>query len=172
MFLSYYKGILDFANTSLLLQGSYYYLYYSYYLYYIILLYSLWGFASVFNNTGGPWDAQAPSFRQAWEQWLSICGCKIVRDQLYWLNVHRYMWPDGIHPRALKELADVMAGSHSVICQGSWESEQSLLTECQPMLFLSIKRLWGKMQETTPSLTSVLGKNIEIIILGDIERYL
>ena len=61
-------------------------------------------FASVFNNIHRPWAA-----------WFSEleghkCGNKnfpsveteIVRDQLYQLNVHKCMGPDGIHPGVLK----------------------------------------------------------------------
>lgn len=93
-------------------------------MYYIILLYSLWVFASVFNNTGGPWAAQALELddHEYENSDFPFVDTKIVRRQLYWLTVHRYMGPDGIHPRALKELEDVMAGSHSVICEGSQES--------------------------------------------------
>jgi len=40
---------------------------------------------------------------------------------MHLLNVHKSMGPDGIHPRVLKELADVMAGSLSIIYQRSWE---------------------------------------------------
>jgi len=46
---------------------------------------------------------------------------EIVRDQLYQLNLHKSMGPDGIHPRVLNKLADVMAGSVPIICQRSWE---------------------------------------------------
>jgi len=42
--------------------------------------------------------------------------------QLYQLNVHRSMGPDGIHPRVLKELADVTAGPLWIIYQRSWDS--------------------------------------------------
>jgi len=51
---------------------------------------------------------------------------EIVTDQLYQLNVHKSMGPDGIHPRALKELANVMAGPLLIICQRSWESGEVL----------------------------------------------
>ena len=47
---------------------------------------------------------------------------EIVRDQLYQLNVHKSMGPDGIHPRVLKELAYVMARLFLIIYQRSWES--------------------------------------------------
>jgi len=45
-----------------------------------------------------------------------------ARDQLYQLNIHKSMGPDGVHPRVLKELMDVMAGPLSTIYQRSWES--------------------------------------------------
>lgn len=37
-----------------------------------------------------------------------MCGHQ--NNQLYQLNVHESMGPDGIHPSLLKELADVVAG--------------------------------------------------------------
>jgi len=47
---------------------------------------------------------------------------EVVRDQLYQLNARESVGPDGIHPGALKELVDVMAGPLSTVCQRSWES--------------------------------------------------
>jgi len=44
---------------------------------------------------------------------------EIVRGQLYQLNVHKSVGPDGIHPRVLKDIADVMAGPLSMIL-GVW----------------------------------------------------
>ncbi|KFP59057.1 hypothetical protein N323_05170, partial [Cathartes aura] len=47
---------------------------------------------------------------------------EIVRDQLYQLNVHKSMGPDGIHPGVLKKLANAMAGPLLIVSQRSWES--------------------------------------------------
>ena len=44
---------------------------------------------------------------------------KTVREKLYKLNVHKSMWPDGIHLRALKELADIMVGHLLIIYQSN-----------------------------------------------------
>lgn len=65
-----------------------------------------------------------------------------VRDQLYQLSVPRSMGPDGIHPRALKEVADVMAGPFLIICQKVCPVNvgKSLLAGSWPVLLQSIKR--------------------------------
>lgn len=47
-----------------------------------------------------------------------------VRDLLLHLDWHKSMRPDGIQPRLLKELADVIAGLLSIIYQRSWSSRE------------------------------------------------
>ncbi|KFQ75093.1 hypothetical protein N337_12591, partial [Phoenicopterus ruber ruber] len=99
---------------------------------------------------------------------------EIVRDQLYQLNVHKSMGLDGIHPRVLKELADVIAGHFSIICQRSWETGE-VPTDCKlanviPIYKKSVREDPGNYRPV--SLTSVPGKIMEKIILDAIERHL
>ncbi len=78
-------------------------------------------FASVFNNTDRPWAAWSPESEghECGNSDFPFVDTEILRDQLYQLDVHKSMGPDGIHPRVLKELEDVMAGPLSIIYQRS-----------------------------------------------------
>ena len=51
-----------------------------------------------------------------------------VRDLLLQLDCHKSVGPDEIHPRVLRELAEVIAEPLSIICQ------RSLLPACLPVL--------------------------------------
>ncbi|KFP51221.1 RNA-directed DNA polymerase from mobile element jockey, partial [Cathartes aura] len=99
---------------------------------------------------------------------------EIVRDQLYQLNVHKSMGPDGIHPRVLKELADIMAGPLSIIYQRSWESGEVpadwKLVDVIPIHKKGMREDAGNYRPV--SLTSVPGKIMEKIILRTVERHL
>ncbi|KFV93053.1 RNA-directed DNA polymerase from mobile element jockey, partial [Fulmarus glacialis] len=99
---------------------------------------------------------------------------EIVRDQLYQLNVHQSMGPDGIHPRVLKELVDVKAGPILIIYQRSWEpGEVPAAWKRANAIPIYKKGMREDPENYRPvSLTSVPGKIMERIILSAIERHL
>ncbi|KAK4815141.1 hypothetical protein QYF61_017582 [Mycteria americana] len=133
-------------------------------------------FASVFNNTDRPWASHSLELEDhdCGNSDFPFADTEIVRDQLYQLNVHKPMGPDGIHHRVLKELVDVMAGHLSIIYQRSWESGE-VPTDCKlanviPIDKKGVREDPGNYRPI--SLTSVPGKIVEKIILGSIERHL
>ncbi|KFQ83110.1 hypothetical protein N337_13196, partial [Phoenicopterus ruber ruber] len=96
-----------------------------------------------------------------------------VSDLLRHLDTHRSMGPDGIHPRVLKELAEVLAKPLSIIYQQSW------LTGEVPIdwKLANVTPIYKKGRKEDPgnyrpvSLTSVPGKVMEQIVLSAITRH-
>ncbi|KFO80591.1 hypothetical protein N303_01518, partial [Cuculus canorus] len=83
-----------------------------------------------------------------------------VRDLLAQLDAHKSMGPDGIHPRVLKELADVLSKPLSIIFQRSWlTGEVPLdwrLADVVPIYKKGCREAPGNYRPV--SLTSVPGK--------------
>ncbi|KFQ22853.1 hypothetical protein N332_12329, partial [Mesitornis unicolor] len=95
---------------------------------------------------------------------------EVVRDLLHHLDIHKTMGPDGIHPRVLRELAEVLTKPLSIIYQQSW------LTGEVPVdwRLANVMPIYKKGQKEDPgncrpvSLTSVPGKVMEQNILSAI----
>jgi len=60
-------------------------------------------FASFFNTSAGPWDAQSPGLGDCSSGGDKLTAdFELVGDFLLQLNPHKSMGPNGIHPRVLK----------------------------------------------------------------------
>jgi len=92
----------------------------------------------------------------------------MVSDQPHHIDTHKSMGLDGIHPRVLKELADVLVKSLSIICQQPWLTGEVLddwrIATVTPIYKKGWKEERGNYRPV--SLTSVPGKVMEQIILS------
>uniref|UniRef100_A0A8C3M6L1 Reverse transcriptase domain-containing protein n=1 Tax=Chrysolophus pictus TaxID=9089 RepID=A0A8C3M6L1_CHRPC len=97
-----------------------------------------------------------------------------VRERLGNTNVHKSMGPDGVHPRVLRELAEVIAEPLSVIFERSWRMgevpEDWRIANVTPVFKKGKKEDPGNYRPV--SLTSVPGKVMEQIVLDAITRQL
>ncbi|TRZ12539.1 hypothetical protein HGM15179_014572 [Zosterops borbonicus] len=89
------------------------------------------------------------------------------------LNPYRSMRPDKIHPRILKELADVIAKPLLMIFEQSWESGE--VPDDSKLVNIALLLKKGKKQDPrnyrSINLTSVPGKLMEKLVLRVIEKY-
>ncbi|GAB0188591.1 mitochondrial enolase superfamily member 1 [Grus japonensis] len=133
-------------------------------------------FSSVFNNTDRPWAARSPELEdhKCGNSDVLFVDTESVKDQLYQLNVYKSMGPDGIHPRVLKELGDVVAEPLSIIYQRSWESGEVpadwKLANVSPIHRKGVRE--DPRNYRRVSQTSVPGKIMEKIMLATTERHL
>ncbi|PKU35907.1 rna-directed dna polymerase from mobile element jockey-like [Limosa lapponica baueri] len=99
---------------------------------------------------------------------------EMVRDLLQCLDIHKSMGLDGILPRVLRELAEVLTESLSIIYQQSWQTGE-VPADWRLANMTSIHK---KGQQDDPgnyrpvSLTSVPGKVMEQIMLSVIMRHM
>ncbi|KAK4829421.1 hypothetical protein QYF61_004296 [Mycteria americana] len=133
-------------------------------------------FASVFNSRANCSLGTQPlelEGRDGDQNGAPIIQGEMVSDLLHHLDTHKSMGPDEIHPRVLKELADVLTKPLSIIYQQSW------LTGEVPAdwRLANVTPIFKKGQKEDPgnyrpvSLTSVPGKLMEQIILSAITRH-
>ncbi|KAK4832759.1 hypothetical protein QYF61_025288 [Mycteria americana] len=95
---------------------------------------------------------------------------EMVSDLLHHLDTHKSMGPDGIHPRVLRELVEVLTKALSILYQQSWLTGEVpadwRLANVTPIYKKGQKEDLGNYRPV--SLTSVPGKVMEQIILSAI----
>ncbi|KAK4829737.1 hypothetical protein QYF61_006446 [Mycteria americana] len=126
-------------------------------------------FTSVFNSkTDCSLATQPPELedRDGDQNGAPIIQGETVSNLLYHLDIHKSMGPDEIHPRVLKELAEVLTKPLSIIYQQSW-----LTGEVPADWRLANGREEDLGNYRPVSLTSVPGKLMEQIILSAITRH-
>ncbi|GAB0199232.1 mitochondrial enolase superfamily member 1 [Grus japonensis] len=120
-------------------------------------------FASVFNTDDGLWDPSCPELEDR------DCGNdklpadpELVRDLLLHLDAYKSMGPDGIHPRVLRELADVIVRPLSIIFQWSWESGEVPVD----WKLANVVPIFKKGKKEDPGLEGVVSKFVDDTKLG------
>ncbi|KFP82059.1 hypothetical protein N311_11086, partial [Apaloderma vittatum] len=98
----------------------------------------------------------------------------MVTDLLKYLDVHKPMGPDGMHPRVLKELAAVIAKPLSIIYQQSWLTGEVPSDWKSADVTPIYKKGWkdDQVNYRFVSLALVPGKLMEQIILSCITRHM
>jgi len=119
-------------------------------------------FASVFSPKAGPQESQALQAREEAyrEHDLPLVEEDCVRDLFSNLDVHKSMGPDGMHPRVLRELADITAELLPIILERSGRTgevpEDWRKANVTPIFKKGKKEDPGNYRLV--SLTSILGK--------------
>ena len=126
-------------------------------------------FASVFSAKAGPQESQAPEAREEAhrEDDFPLAEEDCMRDLLSDLNAHKSKGPNGMHPRVLGELADLIAEPLSIIFGRFWRTGEVPEDWRKASVTPAFKK--GKKEDPgnyrPVSLTSIPGKVMEQLIL-------
>ncbi|KAK4821004.1 hypothetical protein QYF61_010735 [Mycteria americana] len=133
-------------------------------------------FTSVFNSkTSCSPGTQPPELedRDGEQSEAPIIQGEMVSDLLHHLDTDKSMGLDGIHPRVLRELAELLTKPLSILCQQSWLTREVpvdwKLANVMPIYKKGRKEDLDNYRPV--SLTSVPGKLMEQIILSAITRH-
>jgi len=126
-------------------------------------------FASVFSAKAGPQESQAPEVREEAyrEDNFPLVEEDCVSNHLSDLDIHKSMGTDGMHPRVLRELADIISEPLSIIFERSCRTGEVPKDWRKPNVTPFFKK--GKKEDPgnyrPVSLTSIPGKVMEQFIL-------
>jgi len=128
-------------------------------------------FASVFDSkTSCSQGTQPPELEDTEQNEAPIIQGEMVSDLLHHLDTHKSMGPDGIHPRVLRELAEALTMTLSIIYEQPWLTGEVpvdwRLVNVTPIYKKGRKENLGNYRAI--SLTAVPGKVMEQIILSAI----
>ncbi|GAB0180635.1 mitochondrial enolase superfamily member 1 [Grus japonensis] len=132
-------------------------------------------FASVFADKASYQETQTLEVgEKVWrKEDLPLFEEDRVREHLGKLNTHKSMGPDGMHPRVLRDLTDVIAMPFSIIFERSWKTEEVPEDWRKANVTLVFKK--GKKDDPEiyrpVSLSSIPGKVMEQLILGVMNKH-
>ncbi|PKU43644.1 rna-directed dna polymerase from mobile element jockey- hypothetical protein [Limosa lapponica baueri] len=131
-------------------------------------------FASVFTAQASPWEPQnLEESEKVWtKEALPLVQEDQVKELLPELDTHKSMGPDGMHLRVLRELAEVIAESLSIIFERSWRTGEVPEDWRKASVIPVFKK--GKKEDLgnyrLVSLIFVPGKMMERLVLGFISK--
>jgi len=131
-------------------------------------------FASVFTAKFSPQASQTPEVREKGyrKEDLPSVEQNCVRDYLSNLDAHKSMGPNGMHPRVLRKLVDVIAEPLSIIFERSWRKGEVYEDRRKANVTPIFKK--GKKEDPgnygPVSLTSIQGKVLEQLILDVVTK--